>query len=109
MGNGSRPNPKGDRSLHGRLFQVLHNEGRLLSSVDVQPCARPCDLNLDVCPFPRQQIDIGFIFARAFRAKFLPWESWHGDVLNRMIALLLVIGSAVLWAEIDALEMEPVR
>src|SRR5258708_30632655 len=66
-------------------------------------------LDFHLRPLTWDQIGIGFILSWGVRPEFLPPESGYGDVLHRMVSLQLVLGSPVLRAQVEALEMGPVR
>lgn len=104
MGDGGAFHPQCNRAFAGGAgFDVVDDQRGLRVVIDEQLCFVPVDLDFDVDPFGRADVDVGFVFGRSLLAEFEPGEVGVLDVLGGVIAALLVIGSAVGGAEVEAI------
>ena len=87
MGDCSLSDPKSNTAIRQRLFEIVDNQGWLFGAIDVEFGNRPLHLDLELCPVPGDEVDIGLVFSRSLTAEFVPRESWNRDVLGRVVPL----------------------
>src|SRR5262249_1716791 len=71
------PNPQGDPARRRRLSQILDDEDRLRRAVDVERRATGAELDAQVRPLARFQIDVRLVDPGEVAAQQLPRKTWH--------------------------------
>lgn len=77
MGNCSLSDPKRNTAIRQKLLEIVDNQGWLFGAIDVEFGNLPFHLNLDLCPLPADEVDIGFVLARSLTAELVPRKSWN--------------------------------
>src|SRR5262245_37580560 len=89
------PGPTGDLAANLSEFQIVYNEARLTSALDVELRLHARDDDAKPGPYANLKIGIGFVERRRLGARAFEREIGHGDVLKCVIAAGLIIGASV--------------
>src|SRR5215470_8435063 len=81
-------------------FDVFDNQRRLFMVVDVETRLFTADLDFDLSPCSRNNVDVCFVLARRLLPKPGPGPLRKRDVLSGMIPALLIVGATVRWAQV---------
>src|SRR5262249_14708674 len=100
--------PQANAAARGPEPEIVHDEGRLLGSVNVEPRRRAGEDDPDAGPDTWLEVDVGLVDTGLLLPEPEPREVGVGDVLRGVIAAELVVGASVRGPEIEALE-PPVR
>jgi hypothetical protein len=100
---GLRAKPKSDPSTAGAKLEVVHDQGRLTRSLQVESSFRATQDDLNWCPGAGFQVSVGFVLLRLLFAQAKPREVRMGGVLYGMIPPDLIFGATVGWPDINVL------
>src|SRR5262245_7059144 len=101
---GSRPDPEGHVAGRVAEFEVVHDEGGLRRSVDVEPGGGALHGDADPGPDAGLQIHVTLVLLRRLLARAGEVEVGERAVLRRVIAAYLVVGASVGRPQVDVLE-----
>ena len=74
VGLSTRADPQSHLTAGNTSFQVVHDQRRLWRAVDEQPGPHAVDVDAQVRPDSRFEVDVRFVDARVLSSKFLPGE-----------------------------------
>jgi len=84
------------------LFEIIDDQAGLRSVVNVEPGLVPAHLDLHLGPLARNEVHVRLVLAGSLLAEPEPLPAGEGDVLDRVIAAQLVVGTGVGGPEVEA-------
>ena len=96
--------PKGDFATNASEFQVVDEKAGLGGSVDVEPGLHTRHDDAKAGPYSGLEVRIGFVERRRFGSRAFKRKIRHGDVLQGVIAALLIVRASVGHAQVEAFE-----
>src|SRR5579863_6835275 len=101
--------PKGNLAAGFAKLKVVHDQSRLVATVDVESRLGVGNNNSYAAPGSALQIDVGFVDSGVFLAQPIPRIVGRRNVLRGVIAPKLIVGAPVGGADVEALVMRTLR
>jgi hypothetical protein len=106
---GPHTDEQGDRAFSAAVPKRVNDKCGPRCIVDIQASLVTLHFDFHLRPLTGHQINISLVFPRKFLAQSIPRKLWTGDVLSRVVALQLVVGTSVVGAQVESLKGWPIR